>query len=429
MVRVAFVHPDLGIGGAERLVVDTALALKSVGHHVELFTAHHDSSHCFMETKDGTLKVTSVGDWLPRSCCGKGFAFWAYLRMMYVSIFLMVYVAFADKAQRFDVIFCDQISACMPILRLMGSKVLFYCHFPDLLLTERKSFIKKVYRWPIDKLEEKTTGMAHKVLVNSEFTGRTFRSTFLSLSHVELDVLYPSLKFSAFDIKERDEEGSAELADIFPNSVSCLFLSINRFERKKNLSLAIEAFAKFLDGLEPRKQATIHLAMAGGYDERVTENKEHYIELRKLTEQLKISRNVSFIRSFTNTQKVYLLRRCRALIYTPSNEHFGICPLEGMYVERPVIAVNSGGPLETVLDGKTGYLCEPTPKAFSLKMRRLYMDEREARRLGEAGRRHVMENFSFSAFTTSLNKIVMNLSKPASAQCHDFNTNPDNTQH
>ena len=42
MVRVAFLHPDLGIGGAERLVVDAALALKSRGHEVTFVTAHHD---------------------------------------------------------------------------------------------------------------------------------------------------------------------------------------------------------------------------------------------------------------------------------------------------------------------------------------------------------------------------------------------------
>ena len=58
MVRVVFVHPDLGIGGAERAVVDAALALKSRGHSVTFLTAHHDPSHCFQETRDGTLEVS-----------------------------------------------------------------------------------------------------------------------------------------------------------------------------------------------------------------------------------------------------------------------------------------------------------------------------------------------------------------------------------
>ena len=34
LMKIAFLHPDLGIGGAERLVVDAAVALKQKGHDV-----------------------------------------------------------------------------------------------------------------------------------------------------------------------------------------------------------------------------------------------------------------------------------------------------------------------------------------------------------------------------------------------------------
>ena len=33
-----------------------------------------------------------------------------------------------------------------------------YCHFPDLLLIQRKSYLNKLYRAPLDWLEEPTTG-------------------------------------------------------------------------------------------------------------------------------------------------------------------------------------------------------------------------------------------------------------------------------
>lgn len=42
-------------------------------------------------------------------------------------------------------------------------KVLFYCHFPDQLLTQRQSVLKRLYRAPLDWLEERTTGMADMV--------------------------------------------------------------------------------------------------------------------------------------------------------------------------------------------------------------------------------------------------------------------------
>lgn len=38
-----------------------------------------------------------------------------------------------------------------------------------------------------------------------------------------------------------------------------------------------------------------------------------------------------------------LLRQASCVLYTPSNEHFGIVPVEAMCSEAPVIAVNSGG--------------------------------------------------------------------------------------
>ena len=45
-LRVCFVHPDLGIGGAEMLVVNAALSLQSRGHDVRIFTGHHDPARC-----------------------------------------------------------------------------------------------------------------------------------------------------------------------------------------------------------------------------------------------------------------------------------------------------------------------------------------------------------------------------------------------
>ena len=153
MVRIAFIHPDLGIGGAERLVVDAGLALKSRGHKVHFFTSHHDKSHCFEETRNGSLQVTAVGDWLPRHCFGYFYAFWAYVRMIYVSLYLVFF-----SSWRMDVVFCDQVSVCIPVLKLSKARIVFYCHFPDLLLTQRKSLLKRIYRAPLDWLEEVTTG-------------------------------------------------------------------------------------------------------------------------------------------------------------------------------------------------------------------------------------------------------------------------------
>lgn len=396
MVRVAFIHPDLGIGGAERLIVDAALALKSRGHAVHLFTSHHDPGHSFSETRDGTLQVTCVADWLPRHCCGVAYAFWAYLRMIVVALYLVFF-----SGERFQVVVCDQISACIPVLRLGGARVVFYCHFPDQLLTHRQHWLKRLYRYPLDRLEEWSTGLAHLVLVNSEFTKRVFRDTFSSLSHIRPSVLYPSLHFSAFD-----KHISVQLDSMLPQSASQFFLSVNRYERKKGLPLAIKAFSVTLSQLSPQESRGLHLVMAGGYDERVVENREHYLELRALAKEMGVANQVTFLRSLSQEEKLALLAGCLALLYTPANEHFGICPLEAMYMQRPVVAVASGGPLETVVHEATGFLCDPAPDAFARHMLYLLRNPGAAEAMGAAGRTRVASTFSFNTFTERLDTIV-----------------------
>lgn len=68
--HTVFFHPDLGIGGAERLVVDAAVALQARGHVVTIFTSHCDPRHCFDEARDGKppLDLTATHC----SCDGQG---------------------------------------------------------------------------------------------------------------------------------------------------------------------------------------------------------------------------------------------------------------------------------------------------------------------------------------------------------------------
>lgn len=65
---------------------------------------------------------------------------------------------------------------------------------------------------------------------------------------------------------------------------------------------------------------------------------------------------VLFLLSVPSLFKTTLLQNARLLLYTPSNEHFGIVPVEAMQHGLPVLASNTGGPLETLVEGETGWL-------------------------------------------------------------------------
>lgn len=401
-MRVLFLHPDLGIGGAERLVIDAALALKNCGHKVSFLTNHHDKSHCFEETRNGTLEVKVVGDWIPRNIFGKFYAFCAYFRMVYAAFYV---VLFQSKQEKIDLIFCDLISLGIPILKYSKNspKILFYCHFPDQLLTKQGGRLKSFYRMPLNYLEEKTTGAADGVLVNSKFTSRIFSETFKSLK-VTPGVLYPSLVTKTFDQHISDDNSIDEIADN-----ATILLSINRYERKKNLPLALKAFKMLERNLTKQEWDKAHLVLAGGYDWRNLENVEHYDELTVICENLGLRDKVTLLRSPTDDMKIKLLNRCRMLLYTPTNEHFGIVPLEAMYLSRPVIAVKSGGPLETIVHEQTGFLCDSSPEDFANAATLIIKDQKLGEKMGEMGRTRVRQRFSFEAFTEKLNQIVVNL--------------------
>ncbi|CAH0731968.1 unnamed protein product, partial [Brenthis ino] len=400
MVKILFLHPDLGIGGAERLVLDAALAFKSKGHDVAFYTNHHDPSHCFAETRDGTFPVTVIGDWIPRAIFGRFKAACAYARMVFAAVYLAWYVIPVEEP---TLIFCDLISLCIPFLKMARGpfRVVFYCHHPDKLLTTEGGLFKKIYRAPLNWLEELTTARADKVLVNSKYTARVYQDAFQKIKDIP-DICYPSINTEFFN-----STIPKNLKEVVPvGTDKFIFLSINRYERKKNLKLALQALAELKSIIDPTDWERVHLIMAGGFDPINLENMEHFMELTDIATELDLEDKVTFMKSPKDVEKVSLLYNCTALIYTPSNEHFGIVPLEAMYYSKPVVAVNNGGPTETIVNDVTGFLCEPNSRSFANAMSKLINNPELCECFGKAGRKRFETKFSFEAFTNQLDGIL-----------------------
>jgi glycosyltransferase involved in cell wall biosynthesis len=102
---------------------------------------------------------------------------------------------------------------------------------------------------------------------------------------------------------------------------------------------------------------------------------------------------VKLLGSLSDAEIARLYSRCRALIF-PSQEDFGIVPLEAMASGRPVLAYGAGGALETVRDGLTGrFFGEQTADALTDAVRKLRPESFEP----AAIRRHA-EQFGVPAF-------------------------------
>jgi alpha-1,3/alpha-1,6-mannosyltransferase len=363
-MRIAFLHPDLGLGGAERLVVDAAISAQELGHEVVVYTAYHDPKRAFKETADGTLQIVVVGSFLPARILGRGQVACAAVRGVYGAAVICgrAFLGYLGLGDGVDVAVVDQVPHGIPLLRLCLVPVVFYCHFPDKLLVQQQgggplyAALRAAYRRPFDLLEEFCIGAASSILVNSAFTARVFARSFrvLRTMNVRPAVLHPSVPATAPPL-------GWPVAD--PGSDHTLkLLSINRFEQKKNLGLAILALWRYYDAdpTAPR----VRLVFAGGFDSRLADNVACLAQLRAQAAASGLSADVEMCTNVSEADRSRLLGACAALVYTPESEHFGIVPLEAMEAGRPVIAVRSGGPCETVIHGQTGWLCEPTPEQF-----------------------------------------------------------------
>jgi alpha-1,3/alpha-1,6-mannosyltransferase len=228
-----------------------------------------------------------------------------------------------------------------------------------------------------------------------------------------------------------------------PNRKTNMFISLNRYERKKRIELALQALA--LLKADNNKGCRLLLVIAGGYDERVQENVQYLHELQATADSLGLiwcfpstphifslttdnttekrcgpNVDVIFRVSISSAEREALLLNSCALLYTPENEHFGIVPLEAMRSGTPVIAVNSGGPVETILNGKTGFLCDQTPESFSDAMKHLmgvgnsrggkYLFRSSASiEMGSTGRKHVLNNFTAQIMRDKLQKTIQEI--------------------
>lgn len=173
------------------------------------------------------------------------------------------------------------------------------------------------------------------------------------------------------------------------------FLVAGRIMWTKNVQLAIEAFAI----ARPNLPDGFMLKIAGMVDAK---SASYFAELQSRAQEVG---GIEFIIGPDDTGMRELYDHCSGLLFTAFNEDWGLVPVEAMAAGKPVIAVDAGGPRESVLDGITGYLEPNDPAAFARRMVSLAGDPALARKLGAAAaeRAHL---FTWQAFVAGLDDAV-----------------------
>ncbi|HYJ89220.1 MAG TPA: glycosyltransferase family 4 protein [Pyrinomonadaceae bacterium] len=112
-------------------------------------------------------------------------------------------------------------------------------------------------------------------------------------------------------------------------------------------------------------------------------------EIKTIARKFSLGNRVEWLENAPDEQIRQLYAHSLGVVYPPTDEDYGYVTLEAMLSAKPVITcTDSGGPLEFVINEKTGLIAEPNSKALAAALDTLWENPVEARIWGEAGRSH-----------------------------------------
>ncbi len=243
--------------------------------------------------------------------------------------------------------------------------------------------INQMYRRAAIRADRENLAAATELLTNSSFTA-------VNVSEIygcSAEVCYPAV--------------DAELFAPSANRVRATWvLSVGEIRPNKGFDFLIEA----LSCIPPPTRPPLRLV-----GNAVREAEVAYLqEMARVREvELQIETNVDA------KTLVDLYNEAALVVYAPVREPLGLVPLEAMACETPVVGVAEGGVRETVKDFATGILTSRSAKHFGAAVQKLLQDGELRERLGRAGRRDVLENWSWDRTALQVEASLLRLSETA----------------
>lgn len=149
--------------------------------------------------------------------------------------------------------------------------------------------------------------------------------------------------------------------------------TVSRLDPPKRIDLLIEA---------------IKLVRAKGVRLRIAGTGPDEARLRELAAG---DPRVAFCGRVSDADLRDLYAGARGVAFIPHDEDFGLVALEAMGAGRPVItASDTGGPMELVEPGVTGWVVDATPEALAGAVDELWADRGQRRRMGTAARERAL---------------------------------------
>lgn len=203
---------------------------------------------------------------------------------------------------------------------------------------------------------------------------------------------------------------------VIPNAIDLIFfdkmsLNINPDRQKRPLQVVMVA------GLTPWKKHPAYIKLAKIVCEKHGDvefliagvgTQIYTSELKQLANDLHMNGRVKFLGFVENIPA--LLRKVTMLVHTAENESFGRVFIEAMAACCPVVAYDSGGASEIVVNGETGLLVPPGDlNAMAQAVYQLLDDPVSRQQMGESGRKRVEKKYTLDKHCQAVAKIYDNL--------------------
>ncbi len=172
-----------------------------------------------------------------------------------------------------------------------------------------------------------------------------------------------------------------------------IILTVGRLVKRKGHDQVLKALPQLVEQFPE----ILYCMIGKGEDEN---------ELRRIVRELKLENHIRFMGWVPADDILYFYNACEIFVM-PSREikgdghieGFGIVYLEASACAKPVIGGRSGGVLEAIQDGKTGFLVDPdSSQEIAEKIAYLLLHPSKAREMGQAGFAWVRETFHWESY-------------------------------
>ena len=226
--------------------------------------------------------------------------------------------------------------------------------------------------WYWRNIEKITLHKAARVISISETTARDLER-FYALPPAKIQVIYPSID-PRFHPASAEEIASVRQRYALPDR---FVLHVGRIDRKKNLTLLVEAFAKArqLSGAD----FADHLVLVGG---RATKSQDE--ELLPLIERLGLKDRVLFTGRVPDADLPAVYSAARLAVSASLHEGFGLAAVEALGCGAPLLAYQAAALQEAVGDAAM-VLDTLDCQAWAEALARLLSDDALCQQLSQKG--------------------------------------------